>query len=476
MADIFLTNTLTRKKEKFVPIKEGFVGIYSCGPTVYRNVHIGNLRTYIAADLLKRVFLYNGYQVKHVKNITDVGHMRRSGADEHYDPIIDEAMKEGKRPLEFAQHSTDLYREDEKKLNILPADENPKATDHIPEMIAIIKKLLDNGLAYQAEGDGAIYFDVKKFSNYGKLSGNTLDKMDKLMEAVRVSVETDKKDSADFALWKKGEDDRAMVWDSPWGQGFPGWHIECSAMSLKYLTNAFSENSSGEQSRTIDIHTGAEDLIFPHHEDEIAQSEGAFNQTFVNVWSHAGYLLVDGKKMARSAGNFYILDDIVKKGFNPLAFRYLTLTTHYKSRLNFTWDSLEAAQTALNNLYREVSSYSREAKIGCADFEREFLEAINDDLDLPSALTVVQKLLASNYPDSAKLESLLRFDEVLGLGLRDNVGGEIPEDVEALVRERHVARIAKDWAKSDELRQKIAELGFEVIDSEETSKLKKIIS
>jgi len=461
MAAIFLTNTLSRKKEEFKPIKQGFVGIYSCGPTVYRNVHIGNLRTYIAADLLKRMFLYNGSKVKHVKNITDVGHMRTTGADEHYDPIINEALREGKSPLELAKHYTDLYREDEKKLNVLSADENPKATDHIPEMIAIIKKLLEKDLAYETEGN--VYFNVKKFSSYGKLSGNTLEKMDQLMEAVRVSVETDKNDSADFALWKKATDDRAMVWDSPWGKGFPGWHIECSAMSTKYLGSHF------------DIHTGAEDLIFPHHEDEIAQSEGAFDETFVNYWVHAGYLLVDGKKMARSAGNFYTLSDIINKGYQPLAFRYLMLTAHYKSRLNFTWDSLEAAANALNNLYREISSYGSEAKVGCAEFEQKFLEAVNDDLDIPKGLTVVWELVKSDYPPSAKLRSLFKFDEVLGLGLKEIANTETSGEVGQLVEQREEARAAKDFAKSDELRAQIAAKGFEVVDTDEGPKLKKII-
>lgn len=461
MADISLTNTLSRKKEKFTPIKSTFVGIYSCGPTVYRNVHIGNLRTYIASDLLKRMFIYNGYEVKHVKNITDVGHMRTTGADEHYDPIINEALREGKTPLEISQHYTDLYRADEKKLNITPADTNPKATEHISEMIEMIKKLLEKGFAYEVEG--TVYFDVKKFKDYGKLSGNTLDKMDQLLEAVRVSVETDKKDSADFSLWKSAEEGRVMSWDSPWGKGFPGWHIECSAMATKYLGNHF------------DIHTGGEDLVFPHHEDEIAQSEAAFGEKFVNYWSHAGYLLVDGKKMARSAGNFYILADIEKKGFNPLAFRYLALTTHYKSRLNFTWKSLTAAATALNNLYREISSYSSEAKIGCAEFEQRFLEAINDDLDLPKALVVTQELVASNYPDSAKLESLVKFDQVLGLGLADVAAQAIPNKVKDLVEQREKARLTKDFAKSDELRKQIAEAGFEVVDEAAGPKLKKII-
>lgn len=461
MADIFLTNTLSRKKEKFVPISGSKVGIYSCGPTVYRNVHIGNLRTYIAADVLKRVLRYNGLHVTHVKNITDVGHMRTTGADQHYDPIINQALAEGKTPLEIAENYTKLYREDEKKLNIIPAEYNPKATEHVSEMIEIIKELLKKGFAY--ETDGNVYFDVKKFKDYGKLSGNTLDKMGELLEAVRVSAETDKNDSADFALWKKGEEDRAMVWDSPWGKGFPGWHIECSAMSVEYL---------GE---TFDIHTGGEDLIFPHHEDEIAQSEAAFGKKFVNYWSHAGYLLVDGKKMARSLGNFYVLDDIIKKGYDPLAFRYLTLTTHYKSRLNFTWESLEASQNALNNLYREVSSYGKPAKEILVDFDERFLGAINDDLDMPKALTIVQELIDSKEEDAKKLATLIKFDEVLGLSIRDNVGGQIPEEVEELVKERQAARIAKDWAKSDELREKIAEAGYEVIDAGRVPKLKKII-
>jgi len=463
MAEIFLTNTLSRKKEKFVPIESSKAGIYSCGPTVYRNVHIGNLRTYIAADLLKRMLIYNGYEVKHVKNITDVGHMRTTNTAEAFDPVITEAIKQGKSPLEISQYYTKLYQEDEKKLNIIPADINPKATEHIEEMISMIKLLLEKGFAY--ETDGTIYFDVKKFKDYGKLSGNTLDKMDKLLEAVRVSVETDKKDSADFALWKKAEEGRLMSWDSPWGKGFPGWHIECSAMSTKYLGNHF------------DIHTGGEDLVFPHHEDEIAQSEAAFGEKFVNFWFHAGYLLVDNKKMARSAGNFYILEDIEKKGFNPLAFRYLTLTTNYKSRLNFTWESLKAASIALNNLYREISSYRAKAKIGCAEYEQRFLEAINNDLDLPKALVVTQELVASNYPASAKLASLLKFDQVLGLGFKEQIFDDTDLSVRVvdLVKVREQAREKKDFAKADKIREEIAQEGYEVFDTKEGPKLKKIV-
>ncbi len=494
MANVILTNTLSRKKEKFAGGKP--TTIYSCGPTVYRNVHIGNLRTYVSVDILLRTLKYNGIQTFHVKNITDVGHMRTTGADEAYDPIVNEAIKEGKTPAEIAAIYTKAYEEDQKKLNIERADENPKATDNIKEMIELIKKLIDNGLAYEAEGnvldaeggakrerdDGSrtIYFNVKKFKNYGQLSGNTLDKMGDLLKAVRVSAETDKKDTADFALWKKAKDDRAMMWNSPWGKGFPGWHIECSAMALRYLTDAFKGGKfSAEASRTIDIHTGGEDLVFPHHEDEIAQSEGATGKKFVKLWFHGGFLTVDGQKMARSANNFYTLEDIISKGYQPLSFRYLCLTAHYKSRLNFTWRSLEAAQTALNNLYREVSGYASEsaAKIGCAEYESRFQEAVNSDLDTPKALAIVWELVGSNYPPSAKLKSLFKFDEVLGLDL-EKVATEAavaPEKVNKLVKERELARKENNFARADQLRKEIAQKGFEVVDTDSGPKLKKII-
>jgi len=309
---------------------------------------------------------------------------------------------------------------------------------------------------------------VKKFKDYGKLSGNTLNKMGKLLEAVRVATETDKKDSADFALWKKAEEDRSLKWDSPWGEGFPGWHIECSAMSMKHLGSHF------------DIHTGGEDNIFPHHEDEIAQSEAATGEKFVNYWIHAGFLLVDGKKMARREDNVYTVSDIVEKGFKPLAFRYLSLTAHHRSRLNFTWKSLEAAATALNNLYREVTGYATAdvPKVGCAEYEQRFLAAVNDDMDTPTALSIVQELVSSDYPASAKLKSLFKFDQVLGLDL-EGVAGEaakIPDKVKELVQEREKAREGKDFARSDELRKRIKEEGYEVVDTTAGPALKKILT
>jgi cysteinyl-tRNA synthetase len=465
MTEIFLTNTLTRKKEKFIPIKKGKVGIYSCGPTVYRDIHIGNLRTYLAADILKRILLYSGHKVDQIKNITDVGHMRIDDSGQAIDPVISEALKKGKKPEEIAAEYTRRFFADEKKINILPADTYPLATDHVKEMIELTKKLVEKGLAYETEGN--VYFDVKKFTKYGQLSGNTLEKMNKLLEAVRVSSETDKKESADFALWKKAETGREMKWDSPWGEGFPGWHIECSAMSMKYLGNNF------------DIHTGGEDNVFPHHEDEIAQSEGVSGKKVVNYWIHAGFLLIDGKKMARREGNVFTISEIEKRGFNPLAFRYLVLTAHYRSRLNFTWKSLEAAQNSLNNLYREVSGFATTDKpeVGCAGCEQSFLEAINDDMDMPAALSVVQHLVKGGCPPSAKLASLYKFDAVLGLGL-ENVAkeaAEIPEKVQKLVGEREEARDKGDFAKGDKLREEIKSEGYEVVDEKTGSRLKRIV-
>ena len=471
-------NTLTRKIEEVRPIEKEAVGIYTCGPTVYREVHIGNFRTYIGADILRRVLMYNGYRVVHIKNITDVGHMRNVDSDHHHgsasspqvnqiDPIIEEAMKEGKTPQEIAEHFTKIYLNDEKKLNILPATVYPKATDHIKEMIEIIKILLKKGFAYEV--DGTVYFDVKKFKNYGKLSGNTLGKMDNLLKAVRVSLETDKKDSIDFALWKKAEDGRLIKWESPWGKGFPGWHIECSAMSIKYLGDSF------------DIHTGGEDLVFPHHEDEIAQSEGATGKKFANYWVHGGYLLVDEEKMSRSKGNIYTISDLEKKslprsggGFDPLTFRYLTLMTHYKNRMNFTFEALEAAQTALNNL-REIALGFDSPKVGCAEYEEKFLSAVNDDLNIPKALGIVWELVKSDYPNSAKAETLFKFDKVLGLDLENakdyikKTEEKIPENVQKLAEEREELRKKKRYHLADQLRHKIKKLGFDIQDNDDGS-------
>ena len=328
-----LYNTLTRRVEPFAPIEPGIVKLYSCGPTVYRYIHIGNLRTFLMADWLRRTLTYQGLAVRHVKNITDVGHMRVEMLDRGEDKLIAQARKEGKTSAEIAAFYTAAFLEDERRLNILPAHVFPKATEHIPEMIAIVAELERKGLAYAAGGN--VFFDVRRFPDYGKLSGNQLAGM---IQGVRDMADANRRNPEDFPLWKLAEPGREMAWDSPWGRGFPGWHIECSAMAIKHL------------GRHFDIHTGGVDNLFPHHEDEIAQSEGYTGEKFVNYWLHAQHLLADGQKMAKSTGNAYTRADVEARGFEPLALRYLFATVHYRSRLNFTFSALRAAQIALHRL------------------------------------------------------------------------------------------------------------------------------
>ncbi|MCL5004016.1 MAG: cysteine--tRNA ligase [Patescibacteria group bacterium] len=483
--DIYIYNTLTRQKEKFVPVDPNLVRMYTCGPTVYRDVHIGNYRTYLMADFARRVLEYNGYRVKKIQNITDVGHMRRNETNpEAFDPVIMAALESGRKPLEITQSYTEQFLADNERLNIQPADVYPKASDHIEEIIEVVKELLNKGFAYDS-GEN-IYFDVKKFKDYGELSGNTLTKMEKLLEAVRVASETDKTDSADFVLWKRVDPQYLMKWDSPWGLGTPGWHIECTAMSLKYLTSVFSDRLPDNRIHlTIDLHTGGEDNIFPHHEDEIAQSESFTGQKFVNIWLHGGHLTVEGEKMARRRGNVFLVQDLVDRGFDPLSFRYLTMTSYYRSKMNFTWDSLAASQKALDKIYQLVKSgpapiqhsdpsYAKEqVLIGCAEYEQRFLEAVNDDLNMPKALAVVWDLVKSDYPLSAKKASLFKFDKVLGLRLKETSEKpeEVPSGVLQLVEERENSRNNKEFARADELRGKIEDLGFTVEDTPKGPKI-----
>lgn len=457
-----LYNTLTRDIEEFKPVSPTNVRIYTCGPTVYRPIHIGNFRTYITSDILRRVLEFNDYKVTSVMNITDVGHFRFSQEQGRViDPVIREAEEQGISPIEVSKRYTDLFVKDMKKLNILPPTHMPKASEYINEMIEIIKVLIDKGFAYESGGD--VYFKVSKFKDYGKLSGNTLDKMDQLLEAVRSSVETDKKDSADFALWKSQED-RVLGWDSPWGKGVPGWHIECSAMSSQLL------------GQPLDIHMGGEDLIFPHHEDEIAQSEAAFDKTFSNYWIHSYHLLVDEGKMSRSKKNVYLVSELEKKGFSPLAYRYLTFQTHYRSRMNFTFKALESAQRALDKIYEIASSFPKPS-IGCAEFEENFMRAINNDLNMPKAISVVWELLRSSYPQGAKAESLYKMDEVLGLNIKKNIEEQItiPEEILVLVKKREILRKQKKYAQADQMRAKVEKKGYYIKDSgRETKVLRKI--
>lgn len=446
-------NTLTRDIEEFKPVEEGKVHMYTCGPTVYREIHIGNFRTYITSDILRRALKANGYNVLAVQNITDVGHFRYSfESNKVVDPVMEEAKQLGITPLDVSRRYTKLFLEDSKKLNIMPPDILPRATDHIPEMIAIIQILLEKKIAYQAEGN--VYFNVKKFKNYGKLSGNTLDKMEQLLKAVRVSVETDKKDSADFALWKKASYDSVMKWYSPWGQGVPGWHIECSAMSIKYLGDTF------------DIHGGGEDLVFPHHEDEIAQSEAATGVRFVKYWIHSGFLTVNGEKMSRSRRNVYTLHDIEQKKFSPLAFRYLTFQTHYRSKMNFTWDALAGAQTALDRLY-SLAMNVQNGGAGLIEYERDFFDAVNRDLDMPKALSLVWEMLRAKDSDTDKAASLFKMDKILGLGIYEAARSLaiIPENILAMARERDRMRKNGSFHLADQVRAKIEKAGYTVKDA-----------
>jgi cysteinyl-tRNA synthetase len=440
---MYLYNSLTRKKEEFKPLNPPNVGMYTCGPTVYNFVHIGNLRAYVFYDILKRVLLANNYKVKHVMNITDVD-----------DKIINSAKEAGLSINEFSKKYTEAFFADIKELNILPATYFPKATEYIPQIIKLVQTLLDKGFAYKAD-DGSIYFSIAKFPGYGKLSG--LAKRT-IKPGARVSSDTYEKDNAqDFALWKAGREGEPY-WDAPFGVGRPGWHIECSAMSMSLL------------GKTFDLHAGGIDLLFPHHENEIAQSESATGRKFVNYWVHNAHLLVDGKKMSKSLHNFYTLTDIKEKNFDPLALRYLFLTAHYRDPLNFTWESLAGAQKALERIKNYILgikkdrthlSTSKLSKI--EEYRNRFLSAINDDLNTPYALAVLWEVVKSNIPGSDKYDLILGFDEVLGLGIGkgiDKGSKRIPEEVEKLVLVREELRREGRWEEADKIRDKINKMGY----------------
>ena len=437
-----LFNTLTKRVEPFESRQAGKAGMYTCGPTVYRDVHLGNLRSYLLADWLRRVLTHvEGVKVTQVKNITDVGHMRQDVLERGEDKVIAAALAAGKTPRQIAEHYTDLFRRDEERLNILPADVFPKATEHVPEMVRLTERLLRAGHAYEV--DGTLYFDVRSFPAYGRLSGNV---QEALRAGVRAEVDPNKRDPADFALWKKAEPGRALTWPSPWGDGFPGWHIECSAMSTKYLGEHF------------DLHTGGVDNIFPHHEDEIAQSEAAFGAPFVRTWVHGQHLLADGVKMAKSAGNTYTVDHVVKHGFDPLAFRYQCLLTHYRQRMNFTLGALRQAAEGLDHLRQRFRHFAQlgggGASTDLASWRARAIERIEDDLDLPGALAVLQEALASDLAAGAKLSLALELDEIFGLRLAD-VARE-RDELDAPARERLAAHVAaralRDYAHADALR------------------------
>jgi cysteinyl-tRNA synthetase len=453
-----LHNTLTRRVELLVPVNEGEIRMYTCGPTVYRPVHVGNLRSYLFADWLRRTFELFGHRVVSVKNITDVGHMRQDAVDRGEDKVIAAALAAGKTPSEIAQFYEAAFRDDERRLGILPATEYPRATAHVPEMIALIEELVRKDLAYVV--DGTVYYAVNRFEGYGRLSGNVAEA---LRQGVRSEADPNKRNAADFALWKHAEPERrALVWSSPWGRGYPGWHIECSAMSTKYL---------GEQ---FDVHTGGVDNIFPHHEDEIAQSEGAFGHSVVSMWLHGQHLLADGVKMAKSARNTVEIHEIEALGIDPLAFRYQCLLTHYRARMHFSIAALRQAAEGLDHLRQRVRllaqvtgatdaapvpprAASAFGEVALDRWNGLFRERLADDLDLPGALAFVQACVAdADIPPSVRLRFIHDADAVLGLDLaavaRERV--DAPAPALAAIADHELARASDDYASADGLRSR----------------------
>jgi len=449
-----LYNTLTRKKETFKPIKKEEVGMYNCGPTVYWYPHIGNFRTYIFSDVLMRVLAFNGYKVKQVINVTDVGHLT-SDSDSGEDKVEKAAAKEGKNAKEITNFYWNAFKTDMKKLNILEPTIWSKATEHIKEQIALIKKLEEKGYTYKTE-DG-IYFDTSKFKNYGKMAGL---KKENIIAGKRVDMK-DKKNNTDFALWKFSEEKgkRQQEWSSQWGVGYPGWHIECSAMSMKYLGEHF------------DLHTGGEDHIPIHHTNEIAQSEAATGKKFVNYWLHASFLTFKGEKVSKSKGGLYTIQELEDLTYKPLSYRYLCLNSHYRSQMDFSLENLENAQNSYKRLKNIIEGLIDDKKIN-KEYLDEFEKAINDDLNMPEALQVLWKLVRDEKAEG-KLETIKKMDEVLGLKLLEKEKIEIPKEIKEIAEERQQARENKNWKKSDELREKIKSLGWEVADTKDGYNLKK---
>ena len=462
-------NTLTRKKEEFHSIDENRVRMYSCGPTVYSYAHIGNFRTYIFMDTLRRVLKYNGYDLKHVMNITDVGHLE-SDADEGEDKMEKAARKEKKDPYEIANYYTEIFLKDMEKLNIDKPEIITKATENISQMIDYVKEIIKNGYAY--ETSKGIYFDISKLDKYPVLSNRKLDDQ---IAGARVDVDPEKKNPYDFALWIKAPENHIMKWESPWGLSYPGWHLECSTMGRRFLGEEF------------DIHTGGVDHIPTHHENEIAQSKGATGKIPAHVWMHCEYLQVDGGKMSKSLGNTYTISQLEEKGISPLAFKLFCFTAHYRNKLNFTFEGAYGAQKALERLY---DSYIKNAN-GVDDvdediikeYEERFLAYINDDMNMPGAMSVVWEI-ARNTKKSTKFANLLlKFDKVLGLDMKNaekyllefkhEENEELPEEIKVLVEERKQVRAEKNWAKSDEIRDKIISLGYSIKDTKDGIIVKK---
>lgn len=448
---IRLYNTASRSVEVFKPLNPGKVGLYTCGPTVYDYAHIGNLRTYIFEDILRRVLEFNDFGVVHVMNVTDVGHLT-SDADEGQDKMEKGAKRTGKTVWDIAKYYQEQFFSDLAELNIMEPSKIVKATDEIEAQQELIQQLIDKGYAYQTKE--AVYFEVSKFPEYWQFSGQ---KMDQKQTAVRSEVreDPDKRHPADFALWLFTVGEHAhhtMRWSSPWGEGFPGWHIECSAISMKYLGEEF------------DIHTGGVDHIGTHHPNEIAQSQAATGKQFAKYWLHGEFLNISGDKMSKSKDNFYRLQTIKDQGFNPLDYRYFCLTAHYRSVLDFDWDRLQAAAATYRNLKREVGRWGQAGQPD-QQFIGRFHQAINDDLDMPTALTIMWELVNSDISFDAKRATMNMFDTVLGLELADYTFAELTAEEEQLIELRQQARQNKDWALADQLRDELLDKGVEVKDT-----------
>jgi len=470
-----LYNTLTKKKETFKPLKKGIVTMYNCGLTVYDYAHIGNLRAFTFADILRRYLEYKGFTVKQVMNFTDVGHMF-GDVDIGEDRMEAAAKREKKDPWSIAEFYIGLFLEDSRKMNFEEPMARPKATEHIKEMIELTQKLIEKGYAYVV--NGSVYFDVTKFKDYGNLSGNTIEKL-KLGAGGRVEFNPDKRNQFDFALWIN-DPNHIMNWKSPWCEkGYPGWHIECSVMAIEYL---------GE---TIDIHTGGVDNLFPHHENEIAQSEAATGKKFVNYWLHNEHLLVEGGRMGKSLGNFYTLGDLLTKDYDPKALRYLLMATHYRQQLNFTFEGLEAAKNAVDRLTNFMHRLADADGTGCAerirglmsDVQSRFEDAMDNDLNISVALAAIfdftreaNKLLDDNVLSTREAEEvcelMMKFDKVLGVIGEVSQREKLPKEVEELIRKREEARKAKDWKAADKIRQQLRSMGIIIEDTPQGVKWK----
>ncbi len=455
-------NTLSRQKEDFKPIDDKEVRIYSCGPTVYNYAHIGNLRTYVFMDLLRRVLEYNGYSLKHVLNITDVGHLV-SDEDEGEDKMVKGAREQKKTPYEIAEYYTNIFMKDIKALNIQIPEIVPKATEHIPEMLEFVHGLVDKGFGYETS-DG-IYFDIQKFDGYGKLSRANLEDQ---IAGARVEVNEEKHHPADFAIWKKAPKEHIMQWPSHWGMGYPGWHIECSAMGRKYLGDTF------------DIHTGGVDHIPVHHENEIAQSEALMGKPAVNYWMHGEFMMVNNGKMSKSLGNTYTIDNLKEKGYDPMAFRYMCLNAHYRNKLNFTWDVMQSAQVSYDRFVEGVLSHKDgKEQIDSAvvkEFLSDFEDAINDDLNIPKALGVAWNAVRYGKKSQEIFELLNKMNKIFGFNLekkKDNTNEpEVSPEIQKLLEERKEARTQKNWKRSDEIRDELKAMGYTVEDTANGPKLK----